>query len=97
MMGAGARRTCNGTARDGAVPLDLCRVRLLGDGACGDGLDDVACVGDLDLAGLGFLGDGDGQCEHAVFVGGGDVVAVEALSEEQLRLNSPWARSAIWI
>ena len=43
-----------------------------------------SCVGDLDLAGLGLLGDGDGQGEHAIFVGGAQVVSVEALSEEQL-------------
>ena len=49
-----------------------------------DGFDHIACVGDLDLAGLGLLGDGDGEREHAVFVGGADVVTVQALAEEQL-------------
>ena len=41
-------------------------------------------MGDLDLAGLGLFGDGDGQGEHTIFVGGAEVVTVEALSEEQL-------------
>ena len=57
---------------------------LFGDGACDDGLDDVSGVGDLDLAGLGLLGDGDGQGEHTVLVAGAEVVTVEALAEEQL-------------
>ncbi len=57
---------------------------LLGDGACGDGLNDVSGVGDLDLAGLGLLGDGDGQGQHTILVGGAEVVTVEALAEEQL-------------
>ena len=74
----------NGTAREGAVPLDLRRSALLGDGAGDDRLSDIGGVGDLDPAGLGLLGDGDGQGEHTVFVGGADVVTVEAFPEEQL-------------
>ena len=92
LTGAGCRhrpchrwaRTCNGTARD----VEPCRRTgagyLPGDGACRHGLNHICCVRDLDLAGLCLLGDGDGQHEHAVFVGCSDVVTVEALSEEQL-------------
>ena len=40
--------------------------------------------GDLDLAGLRLLGDGDGEGQDAVVVGGHDLVAVQALAEEQL-------------
>jgi hypothetical protein len=55
-----------------------------GDGWCRDGCNHASSVGDLDLAGLGLLGDGDGQGEHPVLVGGADVVTVEAFPEEQL-------------
>src|SRR5438309_4757453 len=52
------------------------------------GLDVVhrraACTEDFDPAGLGLLNHGDGDREHAVFARGGEVVAVKALSEEQL-------------
>ena len=68
----------------GAVPLDLRRSPLLGDGTGDDRLSYIGGVGDLDPAGLGLVGDGDRQAEHAVFVGGADVVTVEAFPEEQL-------------
>ena len=48
----------------------------LGEGGRRDGLSHVCWVGDLDLAGLGLLGYGDGEREHAVLVAGGDVVTV---------------------
>src|SRR5688572_1685524 len=57
---------------------------LLGDGACCDGLNHISGVSDLDLAGLGLLGHGDGQGEHPILVGGAEVVTVETLAEEQL-------------
>jgi hypothetical protein len=55
---------------------------LRGDGGCREGRQLAFCVGDLDLAGLGLLGYGDGCREHAVLVRGGDVLAVQALPEE---------------
>ena len=66
------------------MPLNPEPVPLLGDGACNDRLSHISCLGDLDPAGLGLLGDGDGQREYAIFVGGADLVTVQALSEEQL-------------
>ena len=52
-------RPSNGTAHE-----ELCRCwagSSLGGGSGGDGLNHILCVGDLDLAGLGRLGDGDGE------------------------------------
>ena len=49
-----------------------------------DVLGHASCVEDLDLAGLGLLRHGDGDREHAVLAGGGEVVTVQALPEEQL-------------
>ena len=66
------------------MPLDLRRSPLLGDGAGDDRLSYIGGVGDLDPAGLGFLGDWDGQGEHTVLVGGADAVTVEAFPEEHL-------------
>lgn len=54
-----------------------------GENWCRDGFNHASCVGDLDLAGLGLFGDGDGEGEHTVLVVGGDLLAVQALSEEQ--------------
>ena len=54
-----------------------------GGGGCRHGLCCGAGVDDLHLAGLGLFGHRDGDGEHAVRVGGGDVVAVQALPEEQ--------------
>ena len=74
------------TRRDGPGGSRLAgsRASSLGDGGCSDGLNHVCCVGDLDLAGLGLLGYGDGEREHAVLVAGGDVVTVQTLPQEQL-------------
>src|SRR5436190_8485178 len=55
-----------------------------GDGWCRDGFNHVSSVGDLDLAGLGLLSDRDGEGKHTVLVVGSDVIAVQALAEEQL-------------
>src|SRR6476659_2182164 len=74
----------NGTAHEGSRAVGLRRSPLLGEGAGDDRLSDIGGVGDLDPAGLGFLGDGDGQGEHTVLVDGADVVTVEAFPEEQL-------------
>jgi hypothetical protein len=41
-------------------------------------------VPDLDLAGVGLLSDRDGEGEHTDVVVGGDVVALQALPQEQL-------------
>jgi hypothetical protein len=51
---------------------------------CLDGLGHASYVGDLDLAGFGLLGYGDGDGEHTVVVDGVDVVTVQALAQEQL-------------
>ena len=51
---------------------------------CLDGLGHATYVGDLDLAGFGLFGDGDGDSEHAVVVDGADVVTVQAFAQEQL-------------
>jgi hypothetical protein len=41
-------------------------------------------LGDLDLAGLSLLGHWDSDGEHTVVVAGGDVVAVQGFTQEQL-------------
>src|SRR6478672_5566701 len=51
---------------------------------CLDGLGHASYVGDLDLAGFGLLGYGDGDGEHTVVVDGADVVTIQALAQEQL-------------
>ena len=55
------------------------------------GVDDPAPVGspDLDLAGLGPLGDWDAQAQHTVLVGRVDPLRVEILSEYQLPTEHP--------
>lgn len=44
-------------------------------------------VGYLDLARLGLLGYRDGCCEHADLLAGSDVLTVEAVAEEQVRVE----------
>jgi integrase/recombinase XerD len=44
----------------------------------------VRFAGDFDAPGLGAVGDGDGDREDTVLIGGVDLVGVEAVAEEQL-------------
>ena len=82
----GERRRSRVTKRLSAEPLRRAGEPkpLHGDGWCGDGFNHVSWVGDLDLAGLGLLSDGDGESKHTVLIVGSDVIAVQALAEEQL-------------
>ena len=59
-----------------------------------DGLRHASSVTDLDLAGLGLLGERDRK--HAALVRGGDVVTVHPFAEEELTAELPLARSATW-
>jgi hypothetical protein len=52
-------------------------------------------VGDLDLTGLGLGDHRDGDGERAAFVGGRDLVAIEALPEEQLAADSKLGYSSL--
>ncbi len=51
-----------------------------GGGGRLDGLGHASDVGDLDLAGFGLFGHGDGDGQHTVVVDGADVVPVEAFA-----------------
>src|SRR5438128_583687 len=59
----GERRRPRVTKRLSAEPLRRAGEPkpLQGDGWCRDGFNEVSCVGDLDLTGLGLLSDGDGE------------------------------------
>src|SRR5438552_2145033 len=75
----------------GEAPSTGCRgglglVGILGSsaGVRFDRLLSVAALGDLDLAGLGSLRQGDRDHEHTVVIAGVDVLGIETIAEEQL-------------